>query len=133
MTIFARYLSFMTLFQLNVNMYNVLKSKISKKLAKEFGEAALRLKKAGFDGVQIHGAHGYLLSKFLSPVYNKRTDAYGGSPENNVRIILEIIESIKISCGQDFPVWIKLNASDFRREENAYGVDEFLFSAKEII
>ncbi|MDY6856804.1 MAG: NADH:flavin oxidoreductase [Thermodesulfobacteriota bacterium] len=103
-----------------------------KKLVKEFGEAALRLKKADFDGVQIHGAHGYLLSKFLSPVYNKRTDAYGGSPENNVRIILEIIDSIKTACGEDFPVWIKLNSSDFGREENAYDIDGFLFSAKEI-
>ena len=69
----------------------------------------------------------------MSPVYNKRIDEYGGSPENNVRIILEIIESIKTSCGHDFPVWIKLNASDFGLEENAYDVDEFLFSAKEIV
>ncbi len=101
-------------------------------LVKEFGEAALRLKKSGFDGVQIHGAHGYLLSKFLSPVYNKRTDEYGGSPDKNVRIILEIIESIRNTCGRDFPVWMKLNCSDFGREENSYEFDDFVVTAKEV-
>ena len=103
-----------------------------RELVKEFGQAALRLKTAGFDGVQIHGAHGYLLSKFLSTVYNRRTDEYGGSPEKNVRIILEVVESIKTACGPDFPVWIKLNCSDFGREEKAYGFDDFMITAKAV-
>lgn len=103
-----------------------------RELVEEFGKVSLRLKTAGFDGVQIHGAHGYLLSKFLSPVYNQRTDAYGGSPENNTRIILEIIEAIKAACGADFPVWIKLNCSDFGREDNAYGFDAFMATAKAV-
>lgn len=103
-----------------------------RELVKEFGQASLRLKKAGFDGVQIHGAHGYLLSKFLSPVYNRRTDEYGGSPEKNARIILEIIESIKTACNGDFPVWIKLNCADFGWEDNTYGFDDFLITAKTV-
>ena len=101
-------------------------------LVNEFAQAALRIKKSGFDGVQIHGAHGYLLSKFLSPVYNKRTDEYGGSPENNARIIIEIIDTIKQACGKDFPVWIKLNSSDFGLEDDAYDYDDFLKTAEAV-
>ena len=78
-----------------------------------FGQAALRAKKAGFDGVQIHAAHGYLLSEFLSPFFNKREDAYGGSVENRARIVREVLQSIRQCVGTDFPVMIKLNSSDF--------------------
>jgi 2,4-dienoyl-CoA reductase-like NADH-dependent reductase (Old Yellow Enzyme family) len=102
------------------------------KLVKEFGEAALRAKKAGFDGVQIHGAHGYLLSKFLSPVYNKRTDDYGGSPLKNARIIVDILKEIKTQCGKDYPVWVKLNCSDFGRNGEGLTFDDFLIAVKEI-
>lgn len=101
-------------------------------LIKEFGEAALRAKKAGFDGVQIHGAHGYLLSKFLSPVFNKRNDEYGGSIENNVRIIVEVLNKIKEKCGKGYPVWIKLNSSDFGTEENSFSFDDLKIAAKEL-
>jgi 2,4-dienoyl-CoA reductase-like NADH-dependent reductase (Old Yellow Enzyme family) len=90
---------------------------------KEFGRASLRVKKAGFDGVQIHGAHSYLLSKFLSPRYNTRTDEYGGTIEKNTKIIIEIINEIKNQCGKNFPVWIKLNGSDF--EENGVTKEDF--------
>jgi 2,4-dienoyl-CoA reductase-like NADH-dependent reductase (Old Yellow Enzyme family) len=103
-----------------------------KTLVKEFGQAALRAKKAGFDGVQIHGAHGYLFSKFLSPVFNKRTDEYGGSPINNVRIILEVLREIKAVCGKDYPVWIKLNCSDFGKDGQGLDVDGFILTAKEL-
>lgn len=78
-----------------------------------FGKAAARAEKAGFDGVQIHAAHGYLLSQFLSPFYNKRNDEYGGSLENRVRIVLEVFESIKGKVQPDYPVMIKMNAQDF--------------------
>ena len=99
-------------------------------LITEFGQAALRAKQAGFDGVQLHGAHGYLLSKFLSPVYNKRTDEYGGSPEKNAKIIVDILKEIKSRCGKDFPVWIKLNGSDFSKEAEGYDQTGFLIAAR---
>jgi len=89
-------------------------------LVKEFGQAAFRAKSAGFDGVQLHGAHGYLLSRFLSPVYNKRTDSYGGSPEKNARILVDTLKEIKACCGDAYPVWVKLNASDFGRGEEGF-------------
>ena len=72
-----------------------------------------RAQAAGFDGVQIHAAHGYLLSQFLSPYFNRRTDEFGGSLENRARIVLAILEGIKATCGKTFPVLIKLNSEDF--------------------
>lgn len=81
------------------------------------GQAALRAKKANFDGVQIHCAHGYLLSQFLSPYYNKREDQYGGSIENRSRIVIEIVKHTKQLVGTSFPVLIKINASDFNDNE----------------
>lgn len=96
----------------------------------KFGEAALRSKKAGFDGVQIHAAHGFLFSKFLSPYYNRRTDEYGGSLENRVRIIIEVLNNIKIKCGKEFPVFIKMNSSDFFRNGNGFTFEESKHAAK---
>ena len=78
-----------------------------------FGRAAGRAKKAGFDAVQIHAAHGYLHSQFLSPAFNRRTDAYGGSVENRARVVLETLEAIRAAVGSDFPVLIKMNCRDF--------------------
>ena len=78
-----------------------------------FGQGAARAKKAGFDGVQIHAAHGYLLSQFLSPFYNKRKDEYGGSIENRAKIVLEVFQSVRAVVGDQFPVMIKMNSEDF--------------------
>ncbi len=78
-----------------------------------FVSAATRSQQAGFDGVQVHAAHGYLLSQFLSPYFNKRTDEYGGSIENRVRIVLAILERTKAALGATFPVLIKMNSDDF--------------------
>ncbi|GFZ33403.1 oxidoreductase [Clostridium zeae] len=78
-----------------------------------FAKGALRAKKAGFDGVQMHVAHGYLLSKFLNPYYNRRKDEYGGSPENRARAIIETYQKIRESVGKEFPVLIKINCDDF--------------------
>jgi len=75
----------------------------------EFGSAARRAKEAGYDGVQIHGAHGYLLSTFLSKHANKRTDQWGGSQENRFRIVRDTLEKVRDSVGTDYPVLIKLN------------------------
>ena len=82
-------------------------------LVRAFGAAAARVKAAGFDGVQVHGAHGYLLSQFLAPYYNRRTDEYGGSIENRARIIEEVYQEIRRQVGDDFPVLLKFNAEDF--------------------
>lgn len=78
-----------------------------------FAEAALRAEAAGFDGVQIHSAHGYLLNQFLSPLFNRRRDEYGGSLRNRVRVHLEIITAIRQAVGSDFPILIKINGRDF--------------------
>lgn len=88
-----------------------------KKIVEDFGDGALRAKKTGFDGVQIHGAHGYFFSRFLTPYYNRRQDEYGGSIENRVRIVLEAYENIRKKCGEDFPVFIKINACDFLEKD----------------
>lgn len=83
-----------------------------KYLTKAFTDATLRAQKAGFDGVQLHGAHGYLLSQFLMPYYNRRDDEYGGSLQNRARIIYEIVTSIRKAVGPNFPVSVKLDGTD---------------------
>ena len=80
-----------------------------------FTNTALQAQKAGFDGVQIHAAHGYLLAQFLSPLTNKRDDKYGGSLENRARLLTEITQKIKASCANNFSVSVKLNSADFQR------------------
>jgi len=78
-----------------------------------FAEAAGRAKDAGLDAIQIHAAHGFLLSQFLSPAFNKRTDEYGGSLENRARFLLDVVKSIREEVGPRYPVLVKLNSEDF--------------------
>lgn len=80
-----------------------------------FGNTAAICKKAGFSGVQIHGAHGYLVNQFLSPHHNRRTDEWGGSLENRRRFVLAVYAEIRKRVGADYPVAIKLNSADFQR------------------
>lgn len=80
-----------------------------------FAQAARRVKAAGFDGVEIHAAHGYLLSLFLSPYFNQREDEYGGSIEHRARIILEIVDAIRLEVGEDYPILIKINSQDYMK------------------
>ncbi|MBT0586594.1 NADH:flavin oxidoreductase/NADH oxidase family protein [Alteromonas oceanisediminis] len=82
---------------------------------KRFTTTAQRAQQAGFDGVQIHAAHGYLLSQFLSPLTNKRDDKWGGSIENRARLLCDIVGEINRACGQGFSVSVKLNSADFQR------------------
>ena len=77
-----------------------------------FTKGAQRAKEAGFDGIQLHAAHGYLLSQFLSPLYNHREDYYGGNIRNRSRIIVETLRSIRKQVGKDFPLMIKINSQD---------------------
>ncbi|WED24703.1 NADH:flavin oxidoreductase [Vibrio sp. JC009] len=78
-----------------------------------FALAAGRAKQAGFDGVEIHGAHTYLINQFLSPYYNRREDEYGGSLENRMRFLLEIYREMRKVVGEDFPILVKLTATEF--------------------
>ncbi len=80
-----------------------------------FAAAACELQKFGFHGVQVHAAHGYLLSQFLSPLANTRTDEYGGSLGNRARLLLRIVKKIRHDCGPDFGLGVKLNSADFQR------------------
>ena len=79
-------------------------------LVKAYGVAAVKCKEAGADGVQIHAAHGYLISEFLSPIYNKRTDEYGG--EGRAKFLLEVYDEIRGQVGSDYPILVKINGND---------------------
>ncbi|QHF94555.1 2,4-dienoyl-CoA reductase [Streptomyces sp. NHF165] len=80
-----------------------------------FAVTARRAEQAGFDGVEIHAAHGYLLSQFLSPLVNRRTDAWGGSLENRARMLLDVVRAVRDAVSSSFAVAVKLNSADFQR------------------
>lgn len=84
-------------------------------IIKRFGNAAAIAKKAGFGGVQLHGAHGYLISQFLSPHHNRREDAWGGTAVKRRRFVTQVYREVRRRVGDDFPVGIKLNSADFQR------------------
>jgi 2,4-dienoyl-CoA reductase-like NADH-dependent reductase (Old Yellow Enzyme family) len=84
-------------------------------IIERFAFAAKVCKESGFTGVQIHGAHGYLVSQFLSPTHNQRTDKWGGTIENRMRFVSEIYTAIRVEVGPDFPISIKLNSADFQK------------------
>ena len=100
-----------------------------KKIVNCYSDAIVRVKKAGFDGVQLHGAHGWLLSSFLSPYTNRRHDQYGGSIEKRVTILREIIAKARESV-DDFPILIKMNCTD--HIEGGIYIDTFPKLAKEV-
>jgi len=89
-----------------------------------FGQSARRVQESGFDGVQIHGAHGYLVSEFLSPTTNHRKDKWGGSLENRMRFLIEIIRAIKRNVTNDFPVMIKLGCQDYLQGNEGLTIEE---------
>ncbi|MGB6836841.1 MAG: FAD-dependent oxidoreductase [Dehalococcoidia bacterium] len=78
-----------------------------------FAAAAVRMKEAGLDGLEIHGAHGYLVEEFLSPLYNQRTDEYGGTEENRVRFALEVIDAVREAVGPDYTLGIRITGDEF--------------------
>lgn len=98
------------------------------RVVEAFGEAGRRAKQAGFDGVQLHGAHGYLLSEFLSPFFNKRTDSYGGSLVNRSRFVEEVYHRVRSVVGEQYPVMIKLNSEDL--VPGGLTIDQMLHVAK---
>lgn len=98
-----------------------------KSIIKRFAEAALRAKKAGFDAVELHCAHGYLLSSFLSPTQNTRKDEYGGI-EGGIKFCSEIIKEIKNLCGQDYPVLCRINGDDYDPSGGVTSIDSRMIS-----
>ncbi|MGU7783164.1 NADH:flavin oxidoreductase/NADH oxidase family protein [Burkholderia sp. PU8-34] len=86
-----------------------------REVIRRFADTAAAAKAAGFDGVQIHAAHGYLLSQFLSPLTNRRQDAWGGSLENRSRLLLSVVRAVRERVGAKFSVGVKLNSADFQR------------------
>jgi 2,4-dienoyl-CoA reductase-like NADH-dependent reductase (Old Yellow Enzyme family) len=93
-------------------------------LVAAFGDAARRCREAGFDFIEVHGAHGYLISQFMAPNSNRRTDLYGGSFENRTRFILEVLRDIRVKCGPDFTVGIRMNGEDYI--DDGWGLDDAL-------
>jgi len=96
----------------------------------DFGAAASRAREAGFDAVEIHGAHGYLIHQFLSPRTNKREDRYGGNPENRACFALEVLKRVRKEVGESFPIFFRLSAREF--VENGYGLEDALGWAVEL-
>lgn len=96
-----------------------------KDLVKKFAMAAKVAKEAGFDGVEIHGAHGYLINQFLSPYDNRREDEYGGSIDNRMRFLAEIYIAIRQATGDDFAIGLKINSSDFK--EGGFSEEESMY------
>jgi 2,4-dienoyl-CoA reductase-like NADH-dependent reductase (Old Yellow Enzyme family)/thioredoxin reductase len=82
-------------------------------LVSAFADAAVRAKKAGYEAIELHGTHSYLIDQFMSPHFNKRTDMYGGSPDNRARFACEIVESIKNRLGEDFPVTFRMTGNEY--------------------
>ena len=97
------------------NMPRELTEQEIRSIIDKFAYAAALAKDEGFTGVQIHGAHGYLVNQFLSPLHNRRDDEWGGSIENRMRFVKEVYQAIRAEVGPDFPVGIKLNSADFQR------------------
>lgn len=100
-------------------------------LVQAFTDAARRARTAGFDGIQLHSGHGYLLSQFLSPWYNRRTDDYGGPIDRRVRIHTEIIRAIRKTVGDDYPLLVKMNSEDCI--ENGLTVDDSIQAAQKMV
>ena len=100
-------------------------------VVKAYGAAAKRAQTAGFDGVQIHGAHGYLLSQFLSPAFNQRKDEYGGDIRNRTRALIEVLREIRQVVGKDYPVLVKMNCQDFI--ENGLQPEDSLQAGKMLV
>jgi len=93
-----------------------------------FGDGARRAKEYGFDAVQLHAAHGYLINQFLSPLTNQRTDEYGGPVENRCRFLLEVYRRVRFAVGPDFPVFAKLNGSD--NLEGGLDINDAVYAAR---
>lgn len=110
------------------NVVKVLRAEEIQNLVLSYARAAKRARAAGFDGIQLHSAHGYLLSQFLSPAFNKRQDEYGGPIENRARVHLQIYQAMREVVGADYPILVKMNGADFI--ENGLTLEDSVQAAK---
>jgi len=94
------------------SQHSAMNSREIEEIVRDFGAAAARGKEAGFDAVQLHGAHGYLMSQFLSPLTNRRSDEWGGSPERRRRFHVEVVRSVRRAVGEGYPIWMKMGLQD---------------------
>lgn len=101
-------------------------------LLEDYEAAAMRAKRAGFDGVQLHMAHGYLLAQFLSPYTNHREDEYGGSVDQRIRLLCEVTYRVKTAVGRQFPVFAKLNTTDGVTDKTQLSLEDVLYTANMI-
>ncbi len=111
------------------NAHEMTKTEIYK-LIEDFASAAKRVKDAGFDGVEIHAAHGYLLNQFYSPLTNKRTDEFGGDVPNRIRILIDVVLAVRQAVGMDFPILLRLGASDY--QDGGTTLKDSIFAAKSL-
>ena len=109
--------------------FKVMTEKDIKSVTDQFAAAALRVKSAGFDAIEIHGGHGYLLSSFISASSNRRTDSYGGSLENRARFLLETLVAVRKAVGPDFPIWVKLDTREIGKD-NGGSIDDAIMIAR---
>ena len=109
--------------------YHVMDEHDISTLVDDFVAAAKRAIVAGFDGIEIHGGHGYVISSFLSPATNQRDDQYGGTVENRARLMVEIIRAVRAAVGPDFPIIIRLDAKEYR-VDNGITPDDFIVAAR---
>ena len=101
-------------------------------IVNDFGQAAKRAVDAGFDLIEIHAAHGYLLHQFLSPLSNQRTDLYGDSFENRIRLTVEIFQQIKANVPKDYPIGIRISATDWMDAQGGWNIDDSIKLAQEL-
>ena len=117
-----------------VDQFPVMPSELTKDeindLVTAFAEGARRAKAWGFDAVQLHGAHGFLINQFLSPLTNRRTDEYGGDVDNRCRFLLEVYRKVRDTVGPDYPVLIKLNAAD--NLDGGLKIDDAVYAAEKL-
>jgi 2,4-dienoyl-CoA reductase-like NADH-dependent reductase (Old Yellow Enzyme family) len=99
-------------------------------IAQAFADAAVRARNAGFDMLELHGAHGYLIHEFLSPITNKRTDRYGGSFENRIRFCLEVVDAVRHVWPEHAPLWLRISATDW--VAGGWDVDEAVELARRV-
>lgn len=112
----------------NVTVSKQMHHKEIEEVVAAFQKAAWRALRAGFDGIQIHAAHGYLLSQFLSPAFNRRTDEYGGNVDSRARLLLEVLSAVRSEVGNSYPILVKINCADFL--EGGIDIEESIQAGK---